>query len=251
MARQQDLRAASPPGVSRVALCVAAFSLAVGIALPSATEVRPTASAIPALRDTPVTQYRAFRRMHASNEKFNQEGSIECWTELDAKGFRYQIVSQHGSSYIREKVLDKLLRREQELIASGEAARADLTDDNYEFADVYGVDPDSGERAVLLTPRRKDMLLVNGRMILNEDGTELLRVEGRLSKNPSFWTSAVEIVREFARLDGVRVPVAVDMVAKVKFAGTSRLDVQYEYETINGHPVSLSARQVLADALTR
>jgi hypothetical protein len=102
MARQQDSRATSPPGVSRVALCVAAFSLLVGIALPSATEVHPTASAIPALRDTPARQYRALRRMHATNEKFNQEGSIECWTELDEHGFRYQIVSAQGSSYIRE-----------------------------------------------------------------------------------------------------------------------------------------------------
>ncbi len=209
------------------------------------------ASTIPALRDAPVTQYRALRRMHATNEKFDQEGSIECWTELDGRGFRYQIVSEQGSAYIREKVLQKLLQREQELIASGDAARAELTDANYEFGEERALDSYNGERAVRLTPKRKDMLLVNGRMILNEDGTELLRVEGRLSRNPSFWTSAVEVVREFAKVDGVRVPVTIDMVAKVKFAGTSRLDVRYEYETINGRPVSVSARQVLAEVLNR
>lgn len=251
MPRQQDSHATSLPGVSRVGLCVAAFSLAIGSALPSATEMHPVAAAIPALRESPVKQYRALRRMHASNEKFDQDGSIECWTELDEHGFRYEIISEQGSSYIREKVLEKLLRREQEIIASGDAGRAELTDANYEFGEQYGIGPDDGERAVKLTPKRKDMLLVNGRMILNEDGTELLRVEGRLSKNPSFWTSTVEVVREFARLDGVRVPVTTDMVAKVKFAGTSRLDVRYEYETINGRPVSVSARQVLAEALNR
>ncbi len=251
MPGQPNCHTTSPPGGACVALCVAAFSLALGAALPSATEVHPMATSIPALRESPVTQYRALRRMHARNEKFDQEGSIECWTELDQRGFRYEIVSAKGSPYIREKVLEKLLRREQELIASGDAARAELTDANYEFGEVYGGTLDNGERTVRLTPRRKDMLLVNGRMILNSDGTELLRVEGRLSKNPSFWTSAVEVVREFARLDGVRVPVAIDMVAKIKFAGTSRLDVQYDYDTINGRPVSLAARQVLADALTR
>jgi hypothetical protein len=251
MPRQPDSHTTSPPGAARLALCVVAFLLAVGIALPSATGLHPAAAAIPALRETPVKQYRALRRMHATNEKFDQDGSIECWTELDGQGFRYEIVSQQGSAYIREKVLEKLLRREQELIASGDAARAELTDENYEFGEVDAGDPGRGERTVRLTPKRKDMLLVNGRMILNETGTELLRVEGRLSKNPSFWTSAVEVVREFARLDGVRVPVTIDMVAKVKFAGTSRLDVRYEYETINGRPVSVSARQVLAEALNR
>jgi hypothetical protein len=40
------------------------------------------------------------------------------------------------------------------------------------------------------------------------------------------------------------VPVAVESVAKVKFAGLSRMDVHYEYNTINGRPVSLSARQI-------
>ena len=72
------------------------------------------------------------------------------------------------------------------------------------------------------------MLLVNGRMVLNENGTELLRVEGRLSKNPSFWTNMVDIMRDFARLDGVRVPVSTDTIAKLKFAGTSRMDVSLQ-----------------------
>ena len=65
--------------------------------------------------------------MHAANEKFNQEGWLECWTDLDANGFRYEIVSERGSDYIRERVLKTLLRREQELIAAGSAGRADIS----------------------------------------------------------------------------------------------------------------------------
>src|SRR5204862_5503832 len=120
------------------------------------------------------------------------------WTELDERGFRYEIVSERGSDYIREKILKTLLRREQELIAAGSAGRADINDVNYEFADdARAPAATNGERAVELKARRKDVLLVNGRMVLNQDGTELLRVEGRLSKNPSFWTNVVDIVREF------------------------------------------------------
>jgi hypothetical protein len=189
--------------------------------------------------------------MHAANEKFSQEGWVDCWTELDGRGFRYEIVAERGSDYIRDKILKTLLRREQELIAGGSAGRAEINDDNYEFAEGGAAPVGGGERAVALKPRRKDVLLVNGRMVLNENGTELLRVEGRLSKNPSFWTNVVDIVREFARLDGVRVPISTDTVAKLKFAGTARMDVRYNYESINGRPVSLEARQIATSALTR
>jgi hypothetical protein len=242
----------NPNSGQRLCLCVAACTLVVASAWLSAEGARPVTPTIPALQETPVKQYRAFRRMHAANEKFNQEGWVECWTELDDQGFRYEIVSERGSDYVRERVLKTLLRREQELIAAGSAGRAEINDANYEFADgAGGGDSANGERTVILKPKRKDVLLLDGRMVINQDGTELLRVEGRLSKNPSFWTNLVDVVREFARLDGVRVPISTDTVARLKFAGTSRMDVRYHYETINGRPVSVAARQAVSGMFTR
>jgi hypothetical protein len=182
--------------------------------------------------------------MHARSERFNQEAWLEAWTELDRNGFRFEIVEERGSDYVRNKVLKAVLKREQELIAEGHVERATLSTKNYEFRDTDL--PADGLRYVLLKPKRKDVLLVDGRMVLSPDGSELLRVEGRLTKNPSFWTSLVNVVRHYARLDGVRVPVATESVAKVKFAGQSRMEVEYEYETINGRPVSAQARQILA-----
>lgn len=193
-----------------------------------------------------LTQYRAYRRMHGRSERFNQEAWVEAWTELDADGFRYEIVKERGSDYMRNKVLKEVLKREQQLVANGDAGRADLSARNYEFseADVHG----PGVRYVLIKPKRKHVLLVDGRMVMSQDGSELLRVEGRLSKNPSFWTSLVNVIRAYARLDGVRVPISTETIAKVKLAGTSHLEVQYEYQTINGRPVSVAARRTLAAA---
>lgn len=210
--------------------------------MPSATSGTPASSAhrLPALQEDPLTQYRAFRRMHARSERFNQEAWLEAWTEFDAAGFRYQIVSERGSDGVRDRVLKPLLKREQDLIAQGDTHRAGLTLSNYEFEDA--ADKGDGLRYVLIKPKRKDVLLVDGRMVLSQDGRDLLRVEGRLSKNPSFWTSLVNVIRQYERLDGVRVPISTESIAKVKLAGVSRLEVQYEYESINGRPVSLSAR---------
>ena len=222
---------------------IGATIVVAGAAVPGAapnTADRPTGPHL-AIEEQPLTQYRAYRRMHARNEHFNQEAWLEAWTELDDRGFRYTIVSETGSDYIRSKVLKAVLKREQQLVADGDCGRSELTPENYEFQDVQQGD---GERYVTLKPKRKDVVLVDGRMVLSEDGSELLRVEGRLSKNPSFWTSLVNVIRHYARLDGVRVPIATESTAKVKFAGVSHFDVRYEYETINNRPVSMAARRI-------
>jgi hypothetical protein len=224
---------------------VIAATLLLAAAAGTTAAARPdeTSSSYPSIRDPqPLRQYRAYRRMHARSEHFGQEAWLEAWTQLDGQNFTYSIVSENGSDYIRNRVLKAVLKREQELVADGECRRSELTPENYTFAETTTGD---GERYVTLKPKRKDVLLVDGRMVLSQDGTELLRVEGRLSKNPSFWTSLVNVIRHYARIDGVRVPIATESVAKVKFAGTAHLDVRYEYETINGRPVSIAARRTV------
>jgi len=124
---------------------------------------RPT-NRLPSIHDQPLTQYRAYRRMHARSEHFNQEAWLEAWTEMDGRGFRYNIVSESGSDYIRTKVLKVVLKREQELVADGDCQRSELTPENYEFADaVQG----NAERYVTIKPKRKDVLLVDGRMVVS------------------------------------------------------------------------------------
>jgi hypothetical protein len=203
-----------------------------------------TAAKFLAQQDEPLTRYRAYRRMHAWTDKFDQQAWLDAWTELDHTGLKYTIISERGSEFTRNRVLKAVLKREQELVAAGNPERGTLSPENYQFADSAA--NDDTVRYVLLKPKRKDVMLVDGRMVLSPDATELLRVEGRLAKNPSFWTSWVDVIRTYGRLDGIRVPLATESVAKVKFVGTSRLDVQYDYETINGRPVSLVARRLQA-----
>ena len=221
---------------------VLAFTL-----LLSAVTITAFAGADSSARLTPksdeLTEYRALRRMHARSDRFNHEGWLDAWTELDNQGFRYSIVTERGSDYLRTKVLRTMLQREQDLIAAGHADRVAITEQNYAFGDDRT--DDDGYRYVLLKPKRKEVTLVDGQMVLSPDGS-LLRIEGRLAKNPSFWTSLVNVTRHFATIDGVRVPVSTETVAKVKFAGQSQLDIFYEYESINGRTVSQADRQLLA-----
>src|SRR5262245_647590 len=106
------------PSPRRLRNWVIGFTLVAGASVGAASSPseRPAAR-IPSLHDQPLTQYRAYRRMHARSEHFGQEGWLEAWTEMDARGFRYTITTESGSDYIRSKVLKAVLKREQELVA--------------------------------------------------------------------------------------------------------------------------------------
>jgi hypothetical protein len=187
------------------------------------------------LDDPPPTQYRALRHLEARNEKFEKSAWMDVWTEGDATGFRYVIVSEDGSDYIRSKVFRATLETERKMWASGAPDKAALTEANYEFED-RGAQPD-GLASLTMKPRRKDVLLVDGSIFLNPEDGELVRMEGRLSKAPSFWTRRVEIVRWYRRIAGFRMPTALESVANVRVAGVSTFRMSYEYESINGQRV--------------
>ena len=188
----------------------------------------------------PTVEYRALRRLEAHNPKFNQSGWMTAWTEYDrAHGFRFTIVAEGGSSYIRSKVLRAALEGEQKIWENDEPARASLTHENYTF-DALAPAPD-GLATVAVKPRRKDILLVDGAIFVQPTDGDLARIEGRLSKAPSFWTRRVDVVRRYERIAGVRVPVSIESVAHVLLAGRSTFKMTYEYETINGQRVGSPA----------
>jgi len=218
---------------------VAAFTLLGSTVLPASGVPAPSPAARETIgrADQPLREYRALRRMHAFTDKAKHEAWLDAWTELKDGRFSYEIVSERGSETVRAKVLRSMLQREQELVNSGNTDKGDITSANYEFTE-GGRDAD-GSRVVQMKPKRSDVLLVDGRAVL-DDGGDLVRVEGRLAKNPSFWTSLVNIVRRYARIGGVRVPVATETTAKVKVVGTSQLQVLYDYETINGRRVAVT-----------
>ena len=219
---------------------VICFSLLASSAFLTASEPAPTgnpASTFFSRSEKPLHQYRALRRMHAVCDSGKYEAWLEVWTELKDGRFSYDIVSEKGSDMARNRVLRPMLAREQEVVNKGDVAKSDLTLENYEFKEA-GRDGNDAH-VVQLKPRRSDAMLVDGRAVLDEGG-DLLRIEGKLAKNPSFWTSLVNIVRRYARIGGVRVPVATETTARVKFVGTAQLDVVYQYQSVNGQRVAIN-----------
>lgn len=211
--------------------------LAQNEAQPVTSAGTPIAQRFLSRADEPLKGYRALRHLEVSNDRFKLRGWIEAWTELTPDGhFKYEIVREGGSDYIRNKVLRPLLENEEKLFATRDASRAAVTADNYNLQGSEAAEP--GVVKLLVKPKRREVSLIDGAVFVTEQEADLVRVEGRLAKNPSFWTKRVDVVRRYSRLGGVRVPTRLDSVAQVRLAGASTLSMTYEYETINGVAVA-------------
>jgi hypothetical protein len=188
-----------------------------------------------ALPQTTVHELTAIRRLEARNDHFDKDAWMDVRTQEDATGFRYEVLGEGGSPYIRSNVFRPALQTEEKMWRDGDPARATFSLDNYLFED-RGAE-ESGLVWLGVTPRRKDLLLVNGSIFLRPEDGELVRMEGALAKNPSFWTKRVEVVRRYERIAGVRLPVWMQSTAAIRIAGKSTLITTYEYLSVNGQPV--------------
>ena len=195
--------------------------------------------------DTPLRSYRALRRLTASTRGGRMQGTIVAWTALDpAGGFRYEIISRSGSPGVQSRALIPALETEAHALAPGDGARSALVRANYRFGDVIG--REGGLARIDITPHRDAPMLLEGAMFLEPETGDLVRVEGRLVKRPSFWTRRVDIVRHYARVAGVRVPVAMESTAQVLILGPSTFSMTWEYEWVNGVRVGAPGVRAIA-----
>jgi hypothetical protein len=187
----------------------------------------------------PLNSYRAIRTLEAATRGGKMRARLRAQTVLDAAGgFQYAILEEDGSGTIRQRVLRPALEAEREMRSSGDVERGALTASNYDFADAQSLE--NGRVEIGIHPKRQDKLLLQGKMLLMETDGDLVRVEGSLIKRPSIWTRHVEVVREYARIGGVRVPVSMQSTARVLIVGKSTFSMTYEYQAINGLAVEPS-----------
>lgn len=187
--------------------------------------------------DKPLVQYRALRHLSASTRGGRMSATLDAWTTLDRDGrFTFEVVSESGSALIRRKVLRAALEAEQQSQTPEAREQAALTAANYEFLEMK----QDAEHLVKIgiRPRRRHVMLVDGALFFEDRTADLVRIEGELPKRPSIWTRRVHVNRDYKRIEGVHVPVAMNSTADVMIVGTSTFSMTYDYEEINGQPVS-------------
>ncbi len=189
--------------------------------------------------DEPLVTYRGTRHLEGRNERFNVSGWMDIATELTADGFHYRVINEGGSDLIRGRVFRSILESEEQVFANAaDVARSSFTPVNYELTPADASEP--GLVKLFAHPKRKEVTLIDGAIYITDTDADLVRVEGRLAKSPSFWTRRVDVVKQYGRVAGLRVPVRIDSTAQIRFAGTSTMTMTYDYEMINGVNVASS-----------
>ena len=191
--------------------------------------------------------YRAFRKMEAGRPDSAKHGWLEVWTEFrPGKGFSYEVVREGGYEYIRNRVLRGVLKAEAELIARGVPLRAPIVPRNY-IVEEGGV-TESGLTRILLTPARKSDGVIRGSALVETSSGGIVRMEGRLTKSPSFWTRDVDVVWKFTKIGDAIVPLELSSSARVIFYGRQPFRMTYEYESIEGRAIDgIALRASLRD----
>ena len=199
---------------------------------PTGAALEPVLHRFLARADEPLVTYRGTRRLEGRNERFNVSGWMEIAAELTADGFRYRVIDEGGSDLIRRRVFTAMLENEEQIFANGDAAHSSFTSTNYDLTAAESLEP--GLVKLFARPKRKDVTLIDGAVYITDTDADLVRVEGRLAQSPSFWTRRVDVVKRYARVGGLRVPIRVESTAQIRFAGTSTMTMTYAYEMING-----------------
>ena len=218
---------------------VAAFLL---LTAPAAVaEPGPPVCAESAWHALPQRPYVAFRRLEAENPKTGRQAWMEVRTAVGGDGvLMIEVLGEGGSEQIRNKVFRAALERERSLLARRPSAHASGETDTYECS--APVPDASGLLRIPLKPGPKggDNLVV-GNMFLQPSTGDVVRVAGRLVKNPSFWVSHVDVEWSYARVhNDIVLPVYLQSTAKLKIFGLSTFRMTYDYLSVDGQPVASS-----------
>jgi hypothetical protein len=226
-------------GVLFSALIVAALATTASLATPaSSTRQEDTIARFLQSGQPPLVAYRARRHLEASSRGGRVTGQLDAWTTLSPDGtFSFEVVQESGSGLIRERVLHAALKEEQDNYRNDRLADSAFTRDNYDFLIDESVREGNFVR-IGLAPRRKSQVLIAGSALVRREDADLVQIEGVLSKRPSFWTRKVQVTRHYARIDGVRVPIDVQLNADVLLVGDSTFAMTYQYASINGRQIA-------------
>jgi hypothetical protein len=182
----------------------------------------------------PAIAYVAHRFLRAELTEKNEQGWMEVLTEfVPGQGLRYSVISEGGSARIRRKALASVLDKEVEASRSASKASAFSTD-NYRYA----VSALAGtEFRIALTPLRRDPRLIDGTATLDGRTASLVRVEGQLASNPSFWVRDVRIDRRYSSVGSATLPVEISSSAHIRMFGSARFRMVFRYISVGGQPL--------------
>ncbi len=167
---------------------------------------------------------------------------MDVLTDYDSsKGMSFQIVSQSGSKFLCDKVLRRAVDSEKE--ASQDRNSSALTPANYRFQ-LMGNETIAGRPAYVLDvePLTASKFLYRGKIWVDAEDFEVVKMESEPAKNPSFFISRTLIHYTSVLAHGFWLPKGIRSETKVRIGGTAVLTIDYGSYEVESNNIERASR---------
>jgi outer membrane lipoprotein-sorting protein len=186
-------------------------------------------------RKSALQQYTSNRRYVVDNGRFKKHAEVTVREKYVYPGKKeLETLSESGASYIRRKVISKLIEAELDAAQNQSQDQTRISPDNYKF-ELLGTEEQEGHPCFLLSviPSRSKKYLMNGRIWVDQTDFAIVRMEGSPAKKPSFWTQKVQFTRCYQKHGPFWLPASIESESEVLVAGKSSLRIEYsDYDII-------------------
>jgi hypothetical protein len=192
----------------------------------------------------PQVWYQVTRQYQLSENNRSQVSSkVVAAVEYFPPNRETYVIQKRSGTSRGEQVVRGILDHESALVAGGPRSRsaALLTRENYTFTNL-GESPIDGSSFYLvgLVPKRKQKELIAGRAWVDPRTFLIRRIEGELSKSPSWWLKKVFVRLDFSDVSGLWLQSAMEATAEVRFLGSQTL----QSETLDCRKAELVAEHM-------
>jgi hypothetical protein len=204
-----------------------------GEALPAADEIVARMVQQDAARKAQLNGYTATRHYVAVNEQHRAEMLVGMTCASNGEK-QFTILSEGGSSAIRNHVFYKMLKEETEASRRGTSSSTRITPANYNFQ-LVGKDVTGGRSTYLLqvTPKDDNKYLIDGKIWVDAADYSIVRVEGSPARNPSFWTHNVHFVHTYQKIGPFWFAASTHSVSEIRVFGDAELTIESSNYTLN------------------
>jgi hypothetical protein len=171
--------------------------------------------------------YNVTRQYQLANASEKPSSEVLANVSFTPPGQVEYVIQRSSGSARAEKIVRGILEHEARLAAQavrdGRVPTA-VNEQNYKFAYLGQQVVDGQPCYVLqLTPKHKEEFLIAGNAYVDSQKYQIRRIEGDLSKSPSWWLKSVHVTLSFGEVGGMWLQNSTRAVADVRMLGEHTL----------------------------
>jgi hypothetical protein len=152
--------------------------------------------------------------------------------------------SEKGSGFVLHHVFRRLMEDEKKRVRADKDPDSLITPENYTF-EIGGTERVGSSNCSIVhaIPKHKQTDLFEGKIWIDNKDFAIVKIAGRLAKNPSFWVKQVDFVRDYQKIDGFWLLSREDVVSAIRIFGKEMLTIDYQNYTVDGSGALQSSSQ--------